>query len=265
MGSSLARQWQEALALLVECRGRKLRLDLVIFNSVISACEKGGHWQGALQLLEDLEEASLEKSLVSYNAAISASEKAGYWQLALGLVAELRRRRLQENLITCCAAIAACTRGMEWSAALSLLSLQQRMKQEHHVAYVSAVNACVQSWQHQSAQRVLSELEMFLCGLAKTSARLGRRQIGNEWPLAQASPRRADELPCRVFAYSQMLYLRRAAQSRFVWLVSGVPQTESAGSGQCHVAFQCEERQAAVPVSSRLRIYKRGPIAGHET
>ncbi|OLP92731.1 Pentatricopeptide repeat-containing protein, chloroplastic [Symbiodinium microadriaticum] len=177
-----ARQWQEALALLVECRGRKLRLDLVIFNSVISACEKGGHWQGALQLLEDLEEASLEKSLVSYNAAISASEKAGYWQLALGLVAELRRRRLQENLITCCAAIAACTRGMEWSAALSLLSLQQRMKQEHHVAYVSAVNACVQSWQHQSAQRVLSELEMFLCGLAKTSARLGRRQIGNEWP-----------------------------------------------------------------------------------
>ncbi|CAE7878100.1 unnamed protein product [Symbiodinium necroappetens] len=189
-----ARQWQEALALLVECRGRKLRLDLVIFNSVISACEKGGHWQGALQLLEDLEEASLEKSLVSYNAAISASEKAGYWQLALGLVAELRRRRLQENLITCCAAIAACTRGMEWSAALSLLSLQQRMKQEHHVAYVSAVNACVQSWQHQPAQRVLSELEMFLCGLAKTSARLGRRQIGNEWPLAQASPRRADEL-----------------------------------------------------------------------
>ncbi|CAE7242487.1 unnamed protein product [Symbiodinium sp. CCMP2592] len=168
-----ARQWQEAVALLAECRGRKLRLDLVIFNSAISACEKGGHWEGALQLLEDLEGAFLEKSLVSYNAAISASEKAGHWQLALVLVAELRRRRLQENLITCCAAIAACTRGMEWSAALSVLSVQQRRKLEHHAAYVSAVTACVQSWQHQPAQRVLSELEKFLCGLAKTSARLG--------------------------------------------------------------------------------------------
>ena len=157
------------MALLAECHGRHLRLNLVMYNSAISACEKGGNWRGALQLLHDLEQAQLQKSLVSYNAAISACEKSGRWDLALGLVAELRAVRLHENLITCCAAIAACARGSQWSVALDMLSSQRQKELEHHVAYVSAITACVQSWQHASAQEVLAELQRFLCELARTS------------------------------------------------------------------------------------------------
>eukprot|EP00438_Fugacium_kawagutii_P012920 Skav226143 [mRNA] locus=scaffold1065:28023:30478:- [translate_table: standard] len=62
----------------------QLQLDLIIYNSLITACEKSKapvQWQRALALLMDADRRKLQADVISFNASISACEKSGQWQM----------------------------------------------------------------------------------------------------------------------------------------------------------------------------------------
>ena len=59
-----------------------MALNVISFNAVISACEKGGQWQRALSLLDDMHRAGVTLNAISFNAAILTCEKGGQWQRA---------------------------------------------------------------------------------------------------------------------------------------------------------------------------------------
>jgi hypothetical protein len=66
-----------------------LNLDVVSYNAIISASEKGMQWSQALALLREIFDRRFESILVGYNASISASEKGMQWVQALVLLREM--------------------------------------------------------------------------------------------------------------------------------------------------------------------------------
>ena len=61
----------------------------VIYNSLISACEKGEQWQRALAFFDEMKLACVVRDTISYNATISACGNGGQWQRALSLLSEM--------------------------------------------------------------------------------------------------------------------------------------------------------------------------------
>ena len=55
----------------------------------------------------------LEPDVITYNSLISACDKGSYWEAALVFLWEMPRRSLQPELFSCDAAISACEKGMQ--------------------------------------------------------------------------------------------------------------------------------------------------------
>ena len=65
--------WQGAQCLLLEVMEFTMRLDLVSYSTVSSACDKGCAWQPTLQLLQDLRPRFLEVDAVMYSTFVAPS------------------------------------------------------------------------------------------------------------------------------------------------------------------------------------------------
>jgi len=87
-------QCQIALALLQEMVHQSLLLHVVSFNAAMSACGESGQWMEALTLLEGMPAMQVKPSVISYSTAASACEKQGRWQQALGLLADMEKQGL---------------------------------------------------------------------------------------------------------------------------------------------------------------------------
>ena len=70
------RQWQDALRLLEEMKGRGFAPTLVTYNAAIAACGKPGQWERAVEIFEAMqqEEVGIEPDVVSYTTATSVCE-----------------------------------------------------------------------------------------------------------------------------------------------------------------------------------------------
>ena len=70
-------------------QGQKRTINLISYNSVISACVD--HWSIALQLYEDLKEVEDELprgDIVTYSSLINACEKGHQWRGAISFFEE---------------------------------------------------------------------------------------------------------------------------------------------------------------------------------
>merc|ERR1712139_729459 len=65
---------------------RAMKPNVIRYNAVTSACEKGGQWQCAPEVLEGAPQRAMQPDVISYNAVTSACEKGGQWQCALELL-----------------------------------------------------------------------------------------------------------------------------------------------------------------------------------
>ena len=65
----------QALSLLEKLEEHELEADVVLYGSLLSACEKCGQWTQACALMQRLEEKQLEVDIIAMNAMISAYEK----------------------------------------------------------------------------------------------------------------------------------------------------------------------------------------------
>ena len=95
-----------------------VKRDTILYNSAITACEKGGQWEHALRLLEEMGGRGVERNTITYNAAISACAKGGQWEHALWLLEEMGTRGVERDTITYSAAISACEQGGQFMQAV---------------------------------------------------------------------------------------------------------------------------------------------------
>ncbi|CAE7371886.1 PPR10, partial [Symbiodinium sp. CCMP2456] len=110
-------QWKKAVALLDEACCRRLRLNIIVTNAAMAACEKAKQWQAVLALLS-----SRESDMVGWNSALSACEKGGAWPVALSLYDEIVQRHLQPDAVTFGLLVRLEQVAGGWLAALGALS-----------------------------------------------------------------------------------------------------------------------------------------------
>ena len=94
--------------------GQRLKPNVVTFNTVLSACEKGRRWEQALRWLDQLREEILTPNVVTSSAAISACETRLQWVRAVTLLDDLLQKGLEPGVITCSALVSACGKGEAW-------------------------------------------------------------------------------------------------------------------------------------------------------
>ena len=54
----------------------QVEMTTILFNSCVTACDKGGQWQYALEVMEAMHAANVERELITYNSCLSACGKA---------------------------------------------------------------------------------------------------------------------------------------------------------------------------------------------
>merc|ERR1711920_888232 len=74
--------------------------NVITYNALISACEKGALPQRALQFLETMLHQGLLPNVITYNALISACEKGKLPQRALELLETMLHEGLLPDVIT---------------------------------------------------------------------------------------------------------------------------------------------------------------------
>jgi pentatricopeptide repeat protein len=84
----------EAIKLLREMQQQQLVADIITYNRVINACQKGAQWQLTLVLLAELKAAGLQPNVVTYNCVIDALHAATEHDTAEDLYVDMLERGL---------------------------------------------------------------------------------------------------------------------------------------------------------------------------
>ncbi|CAE8581324.1 unnamed protein product [Polarella glacialis] len=126
-------------------------LDVVAFNSALSAFERVSQWQRAVALLAELlppkkpsqgVAGSIRPDLVSFNVAISAWGQGRHWVEALHTLALAHGAQLKPDVVSFAAAISACERAGRWQPAVALLgSMRSRALRPNALCYGAALGA----------------------------------------------------------------------------------------------------------------------------
>jgi len=137
-----AGQWKAALDLFFAMDGDAVP-NVVIFNTVISACEAcetGEQWQLAMHLLSLMPMRRLLADEVSFNSVISVCEQCCQWQIALDVFSAMMTSMLLPNLITFNSTISACSKASQPSKGLALI---RAMREQHLRADIISYNSII--------------------------------------------------------------------------------------------------------------------------
>ena len=74
--------------------------DVITYNALISACEKGKQPERALELFEAMQRQGLVPNVITYNALISACEGSHLWELTLDVLFSMQQRQIMPDEIT---------------------------------------------------------------------------------------------------------------------------------------------------------------------
>ena len=76
----------------------KVAKDIITWNAVITACQKGGQWQAALLVFSEMGETKLAPDAITFGAAIAACQTGGQWEIALQILSQMSRTRFCRGL-----------------------------------------------------------------------------------------------------------------------------------------------------------------------
>ena len=82
-------QWQKALSILGEMQQRGLEPNVITYNALISACEKGHNAEKAMELFVEMHQRGLEPNVITYTTLISACAKDHNAEKAMELFTEM--------------------------------------------------------------------------------------------------------------------------------------------------------------------------------
>eukprot|EP00438_Fugacium_kawagutii_P013622 Skav229254 [mRNA] locus=scaffold2418:31082:31783:- [translate_table: standard] len=101
-------------------RNQRIPEDGITMSAAMGACEKGKQWERALALLVEMKELRMQGNIVAFTAALTALGHE--WQRALLLLEEMRQEEISPNDVTYTTLISACGRAIRWEVSLWLLS-----------------------------------------------------------------------------------------------------------------------------------------------
>merc|ERR1719383_228990 len=187
--SALGRVGEVDLALwLLSSMPRMIRKDTILYNSAITACEKGQLWQKALMLFREMGQVRIAADTVSYSAAISACEKGANPLTALALFMRMDQCSIPKDQIVFNSTISACDKGMSWTMALQLLGQMQgaRLKADA-CSYSAAITASGKASHWSTALKLLKEAKE--CGghvsnMIVVNATISACEKGGQWQIA---------------------------------------------------------------------------------
>ncbi|CAJ1364675.1 unnamed protein product [Effrenium voratum] len=129
-----------ALRLLETMRKKRVDVDLVHCNAVLSAFARVGRWPASLLLLQKLPMWRLQPDLVSLSSALSGS-----WQHSLALLADFDG---QPDTIAMNAFLGSLQRGRQWARAAQVLAdMHSAGPAPDKISYNIAISACEEKWE----------------------------------------------------------------------------------------------------------------------
>eukprot|EP00439_Symbiodinium_sp_Y106_P060337 s3439_g8.t3 len=151
-------EWQRSVRLLSEMANAQVKPNVVVFNSAISACQKGNSEEAALSLLQTLDSASVEPDVVTFNAALSACRR---WAKAKELRSNLRERGLVEDIYTFNSLLSLAERCRRWDFALQLLEeMPTADLAPDVVSFSTTISACEKALRWEMALALLEEMRV---------------------------------------------------------------------------------------------------------
>ena len=140
-------RWEQAFSVCTAARARQLSLNVVSYNSLISALTAGQTWQTGAQreqeLFEEMRSAFVLPDVVTYNSLMTCCIRRKDWELVLAYLLQMQASLLEPDLFSYGSALAVCDQAENWMIALLLLEHMQRDEVLGNVLiYNSAMGAC---------------------------------------------------------------------------------------------------------------------------
>lgn len=102
-----------------ECNESRETLDVIVYNTMISACGRAKDWRQVEKLWGGLAENSLSGTLMTYDLLVSTFVQCGQSELAVEAYEEMLRNGLDPSEDIMKAIIASCTKEGRWEFALA--------------------------------------------------------------------------------------------------------------------------------------------------
>ena len=169
-----ASQWQLGFEVFRRLSERQLP-DVISYNAVISCCEKGLQWKSALDFLTIMSW-QVPPSVITYNAAISSCEKCHEWEWALHLFNDMSKQRIRRNIITYNAAMSSCEQRLQWQLAMYFFNL---IESPDLISYNAAISSCEKSSQWRFALYLFDSMKQNRQNLVEASAITYNAVIGS--------------------------------------------------------------------------------------
>ncbi|GJN08681.1 hypothetical protein PR202_ga26630 [Eleusine coracana subsp. coracana] len=133
----------------------KKMVDVIVYNTMISACGRAKDWRQVDKLWRSLEENSLNGTLMTYDLLVSTFVQCGQSELAIAAYQEMLLKRLEPSEDIMKAIIATCTKEGNWEFALTTFSRMLSACMKPNIILLnSMINALGKAGQDELAFRM---------------------------------------------------------------------------------------------------------------
>ncbi|CAE7228129.1 unnamed protein product [Symbiodinium sp. CCMP2456] len=199
--------WPRALQVLGDLEERSL-LDPPLLAAALAATARAHAWAATLQLLNQLRARDgggrgFGFGFAGLSAAIRLA-RASRWPESLGLVQESRDMgRLQSDVVLLPTCLLACRAGALWQLGLCLLQAADGAELRTAAAHNSAISACAEESQRQTALQLLADAEpLGILDVTTCNASITACDRGRAWQHALEVLEVAQEQRVRTDAFS---------------------------------------------------------------
>ncbi|OLQ00523.1 Pentatricopeptide repeat-containing protein, chloroplastic [Symbiodinium microadriaticum] len=187
--------WKEALAIFGAMQSRRVQPNSVIYNAMASSYEETGQWVSALTFLQNASQSWTLLDIISFNsvvsagekaykAAISACEKSGGWDAALGLSQSVALRSISGDIVTIGAAMSGCQASGDWHWAVDLLKHSAALSLRlNRVVLNTAIAASQGQWQLSAGLMCEMAAGFLVPGTLTLGAAIGACAEWSKWSM----------------------------------------------------------------------------------
>ncbi|CAE7307990.1 unnamed protein product [Symbiodinium sp. CCMP2592] len=143
---SFSPPWREALSLLRHT-ARRVRRDIITFNSAASALQGPGCWASASSLLASSAAAAVQQDVISCDSMLGACTRSRVWEQTVRLLASLHLRAVRSDAALYSRCLFKGSMGFDWQLSVHLLqSTLQVALVPDETSYASALDAFATGW-----------------------------------------------------------------------------------------------------------------------
>ena len=158
-GLCKSEQLDKALKLYREMKEKEMKLDEVVFNSLLDGCVKHkGDIETAMELVADMETYGISRSNYTYSILIKLYTRMNDIGKTLGVYQEMKHKGIVPGIIVYTCLLQACIKSKDIMKALEIFNEMKRAGvSPDQVAYNTIINGCVYSGKLLQGCEVLCE------------------------------------------------------------------------------------------------------------